>query len=102
MIPFIYYVDCEGNLWVPCNCGCGGGNGYADIAYVNGRREYAGRAVERGYLARDSCVRRDYECIRPASESEKVALHREQDFEKLFEEALEAIKRLEKLHEGDL
>ena len=21
MFPF-YYIDCEGNLWVPCNCPC--------------------------------------------------------------------------------
>jgi len=102
MYPFIYYVDCEGNLWVPCNCRCGngGGSGYTDVVYVNGRREYVGRADI--CPPRDSCARRDFECIRPASESEKIALHREQDFEKLLSDALEAIKRLERLHEGNL
>ena len=106
MFPFIYYIDCEGNLWVPCNCRCNG-NGYGDngygrteIVYANGRREYRERAecCDR----RDSCVKRDFECIRPASESEKTALKKEQDFEKLLTDALEAIKRLERLHEKDL
>ena len=104
MFPFIYYVDCEGNLWVPCNCRCNGngngydnGNGYGrvEIVYANGRRE---RLPE----GRDSCVKRDFECIRPASESEKTALKREQDFEKLLNDALEAIGRLERLHAKDL
>jgi len=104
MFPFIYYIDCEGNLWVPCNCRCNGGNGsngYSDIVYVNGRREYRERVVD-CYPARDSCAKRDFECIRPASESEKTMLKREQDFEKLLGDALDAIKRLERLHEKDL
>ena len=104
MFPFIYYIDCEGNLWVPCNCRCNGGNGYgngySDIVYVNGRREVRERAE--CCPARDSCVKREFECIRPASESEKTALKREQDFEKLLNDALEAIGRLERLHAKDL
>ena len=106
MFPFIYYIDCEGNLWVPCNCRCNGGNGYdngngygrADIVYVNGRRERVVECCDR----RDACVKRDYECIRPASESEKTMLKKEQDFEKLLTDALETVKRLERLHERDL
>ena len=98
MFPFIYYVDCEGNLWVPCSCGRGGGIGEGsasiETAHANVRREARERA--------EPCVRRDYECIRPASESERTMLHREQDLEKLLNEALEAIKRLERLHERDL
>jgi len=96
MYPFLYYVDCEGSLWVPCSCRCG--SGVADLAAANGR------VAERrnDYPAGDSFERRGIECIRPASESEKTMLHRGQDFEKLLSEALEAIKRLEKLHEGDL
>jgi len=105
MLPFIYYVDCEGSLWVPCDCRCNGNgygysNGYSDIVYVNGRREYPAtreRAAER----RDSCERRGFECIRPASECEKAALDKEQAREKMLEEALAAIKRLERLHEKD-
>ena len=98
MFPFIYYIDCEGNLWVPCSCGRGGGIGEGsagiETACVNGRREARERA--------EPCVRRDVECIRPASESEKTMLRREQDLEKLLCEALEAIKRLERLHAKDL
>ena len=25
--PELFYVDCEGNLWVPCTCGCTGATG---------------------------------------------------------------------------
>ncbi|MDR2687451.1 MAG: hypothetical protein LBB75_06840 [Oscillospiraceae bacterium] len=124
MYPFLYYVDCEGNLWVPCSCGCGGGNngsgnngsgsngsgitgsgnngsgsnGATGFAYANGGRGYREAMMEQ----RDSCARRDYECIRPASESERAMLRREQEFEKMLTEALEAIKRLESLHEQDV
>ena len=27
MFPFSYYIDCNGDLWVPCSCGCSGGTG---------------------------------------------------------------------------
>jgi len=32
MFPFMYYIDCEGDLWVPCTCagtGSTGGTGAA-------------------------------------------------------------------------
>jgi hypothetical protein len=111
MFPFIYYIDCEGNLWVPCNCRAGGngaGAGYgSEVVEAAGSRAYRDSMALRATAANgermaDSCARRDYECIRPASESEKTMLQREQDFEKLLSEALEAIKRLERLHEHDL
>ena len=86
MFPFIYYIDCEGNLWVPCNCRCSGGNGAA-----------AGSAALPQVRYTDSCEKREFECIRPASESEKNMLSREQAMENRLEEALEAIKRLEQL-----
>jgi len=107
MFPFIYFIDCEGNLWVPCDCKCNGGNGNGvgvEVVYVNGRREYRER---RDYCCerrepccydRDSCVKRDYECIRPASESEKIAYRREQDLEKILADALKTVERLEKLN----
>jgi len=111
MLPFIYYIDCEGNLWVPCSCRCSGGNGYdngngygrTEIVYANGRREYRERVVERrDCYPRDCCEKREFECIRPASECEKAALNKEQAQEKMLEEALETLKRLERLHENDL
>lgn len=101
MFPFLYYIDCEGNLWVPCNCRSGGsGAGYAgDVVDAYGTRALRAGAASG---AADSCARRDFECIRPASESEKTTLHRQQDFEKLLSEVLEAIKRLECLQKNDL
>jgi len=113
MFPFIYYIDCDGNLWVPCGCRCSDGchgNGTAEIVYVNGRREYRERVLERRdccYDRRDSCCDRGdccerRECIRPASEGEKALLDKEQAYEKMIAETLEAVKRLEKLHEAEL
>jgi hypothetical protein len=91
MFPFIYYIDCEGNLWVPCSCRCNGGNG-------NGAAEGSATLPQVRYT--DSCEKR--ECIRPASESEKAMLHKEQALERLIIETREAVKRLEKLHEREL
>ena len=87
MFPFIYYIDCEGNLWVPCSCRC---NGAA-----------AGSATLPQVRYTD-CEKKPYECIRPASESEKAMLHKEQALERLIIETCEAVKRLEKLHEREL
>ena len=94
MFPFIYYIDCEGNLWVPCNCRCNGGNSYgtSGVTTVSARRNDCA----------EPCERRSHEYIRPASENEKAMLKKEQALEKLIIETCEAVKRLEKLHEHEL
>ena len=68
MFPFVYYIDCRGNLWVPCTCRCGGCGGGDD--------------EEGGGLGRNR-----------AEPQKETALGKTPD--NTLEEILEAVKRLD-------
>ena len=106
MFPFTYYIDCRGDLWVPCSCGCRGNGGNGDyggeeITTAAARRE---RLDIRRDERLDSDLRRPYQSERicRASRAEERMLQRETAQDKAMEEILAAVKRLEALHETEL
>ena len=116
MFPFAYYIDCRGDLWVPCHCGCGGEEevGIESAAAGRERREVR-REIRReerregsaGDPAGDFDLRREYgerggERICRASKTEEAMLKREMGLDKAMDEILAAVRRLEKLHEKEL
>ena len=105
MFPFTYYVDCRGDLWVPCNCGCGNRGGEEIEGAAAGRAvNNAASAAGRRDAARDYDLRREYggERICRASKAEEAMLQREMARDQMMDNILETVKRLEQLHEREL
>ena len=94
MFPFTYYIDCRGDLWVPCHCGRGDSG--------EGRIEGAAAGRERAEARRDRDLEREGERICRASKTEEAVIHREMTLDKTMDEILAAVKRLERLHEAEL
>lgn len=88
MFSFNYYIDCAGDLWVPCNCGCSGGTGSTGST--------AGIGVSTGPIGITG--------IGPAPMGawEEAMLRREMAFDKRMNEVLDSVRRLEQLHAGEL
>jgi len=83
-----FYVDENGDLWVPCICvGTGSSGGIGDTGAAAGSIEIAASPVEPAV---------------PAGAWEEAMLRREMAFERRMDEMLEIVRRLEQIHASEL
>jgi len=102
MFPFSYYIDCAGDLWVPCGCGCSGSTGTGGTGSTGSTGSTSATGSTAGIGVSTGPIGITGTGPAPMGAWEKAMLQREMAFDRRMNEVLDSVRRLEQLHADEL